>query len=125
MVNLLSKTLNTYFDTLAINGYVNDIELNKVVLFTAIEDIIYKDFLRYITVEDQSTIKNVLNCILGSICMIPIFDNYDNGGNMENAKDSIDEALNDINAKIEELANTIVVKPQYETLDNVDDIIIE
>lgn len=69
--NLVSESLNRYFDTLKYSGYIKYKDVYKLVVSTFILDILDGEFGDLISEEDYKAMDNVLHCFYGSSCLIP------------------------------------------------------
>lgn len=70
-----SNAINNYMLSLSQLGYKSYCSVNKLLVFTFIEELLAKyNFI--ITEDDYNTMANAINCLYGS-CMIP-FPNYAN-----------------------------------------------
>lgn len=67
------NSVNRYFSALSHMGYKPDEEVNKLLVFTFLEEILYGPLSQFITEEDYKTIISTLYCLYGS-CMIPFPD---------------------------------------------------
>lgn len=67
------NSVNRYFSVLSHIGYKPDKEVDQLLVFTFLEEMLYGPLEQFITEEDYKTITNSLYCIYGS-CMIPFPD---------------------------------------------------
>lgn len=79
LTNEAFNAVDRYFKVLSHTGYKSQNEVNKLMVFLFIEEILNGPMSEFITPEDKSIIDNSLNCLYGS-CMIP-FPNTGNEGN--------------------------------------------
>lgn len=66
------KSITNYFNALATSGYKSYKETYKLILLLFIEELFDSSMGLYLTEDDYRTITNVLDCIYGSSCIIPI-----------------------------------------------------
>lgn len=78
MVNQLYDALNRYFNTLSNTGYVKQSSVEKLFVFSMIEELLCNDFRAYITESDYQYIVQALYCLYGSDCLLPYPDYYKN-----------------------------------------------
>lgn len=74
LTNEVYNTVNSYFSVLSHIGYKSYEEVNKLLVFIFIEELLCGQLSQFITEEDYKIINNALYCLYGS-CMIP-FPNY-------------------------------------------------
>jgi hypothetical protein len=65
------NSLGNYFTTLSQFGYVNQNEVNKLLIYTFIDEMLDGDLSYYITDDDYRNIEQALNCLYGSGCLFP------------------------------------------------------
>lgn len=80
MDEYIYTVLERYFTSLEHRGYVRDSEVKKVLLLSAIQDIV-EHFTGYITEDDYKALNNALYCIFGSSCLTPYPDLYSANSN--------------------------------------------
>lgn len=73
LTNEVYDSVNRYFSVLSHIGYKSYKEVDQLLAFTFIEEILYGPLAQFITEEDYNTISNSLYCLYGS-CMIPFPD---------------------------------------------------
>lgn len=73
LTNEVYDSVNKYFSVLSHTGYKPYNEVEQLLAFIFIEEIIYGPLSWYITEEDYNIINNSLDCLYGS-CMIPFPD---------------------------------------------------
>lgn len=73
LTNEVYDSVNRYFSVLSHIGYKPDKEVEQLLVFTFLEEMLYGPLAQYITEEDYKTITNSLYCLYGS-CMIPFPD---------------------------------------------------
>lgn len=77
LVKKLFKSLKTYYNTLFNTGYKKYSDVNKLLVFNFITELLTGDMRVYITEPDYRIIQNALNCLYGSSCLIS-YPNYIN-----------------------------------------------
>lgn len=82
------NAVTNYFSALSHIGYKPDSEVNKLVAFTFMEEMLYGRLSEYMTEEDYNTIRDSMECLYGS-CMMP-YPDY---------KDGYDEVVNRMNSE--------------------------
>lgn len=70
LTNEVSNSLCNYFSLLSKTGYKPDVEVNSLLVFLFIEELLTGPIGEYITEEDYNNICKSLQCLYGS-CMIP------------------------------------------------------
>lgn len=73
LTNEVYNSVNRYFSVLSHIGYKPDKEVDQLLVFTFLEEMLYGLLAQFITEEDYKTITSSLYCIYGS-CMIPFPD---------------------------------------------------
>ena len=63
--------MNLYFNALSNFGYKNQDEVNKLLAYIFISDLINGPMRVYIKEPDLKIISKALNCLYGSTCLIP------------------------------------------------------
>lgn len=76
----VSSALDRYFNTLAVTGYRKQSDVDRLLVFTFINDFLNSDTADFITEADYQLIDRALYCLYGSTCLIPYpeFINYNN-----------------------------------------------
>lgn len=69
--NLAYTGISNYFEIISKVGYKSDKEVNKLLIFLLLEDLIRGSLSIYICEEDYKSIINALYCLFGSTCLIP------------------------------------------------------
>lgn len=64
------STVNKYFSILPHTGYKSYAEVDKLLIFTFIEELLYSPLSQYVTDKDYRAIEEALYCLYGT-CMIP------------------------------------------------------
>ena len=67
---LTFEALERYFNVLEKTGYVNEKDVNKLLLLMFIQEVL-NEYAYYITEEDYNLINKILVCLFGSSCLIP------------------------------------------------------
>ena len=70
ITNLTSNALDRYFTRLFQSGYVNYIDVKRLLILTYIQEFNY-DSLEY---ENKLIINKALECLSSNSCLIPIID---------------------------------------------------
>lgn len=78
MVDFEYNILLNYFKHLSNTGYYKQTELNKMLLYITILDLLMNDFRGLVNSEDYNIINKALYCLYGSSCLIPFPDYYNN-----------------------------------------------
>ena len=73
LTNEVYDSVNRYFSALSHMGYKPDKEVDNLLIFTFIEEMLYGPLSQYITDKDYKSITNAVYCLYGS-CMIPFPD---------------------------------------------------
>lgn len=73
LINEISNSINKYFSGLRHTGYKSYSEVEKLIVFIFIEELLYGPLSQYVTDEDYRTIDKSINCLYGT-CMIPFPD---------------------------------------------------
>lgn len=71
MKSLVNVSLKRYFDSLSILGYVNNKEVDKLIVLMFIQELLDGECKEYIEEYDYMIIHKVLYCLYGSTCLIP------------------------------------------------------
>ena len=67
------NAINKYYSVLSHTGYKPDKDVNKLLVFSFLEEMLYGPLAQFITEDDYKHITNSLYCLYGS-CMIPFPD---------------------------------------------------
>lgn len=73
LLNEVHNSVNSYFSVLSHMGHKSDKEVNQLLVFSFLEELLYGPFAQFITEKDYKSITNSLYCLYGS-CMIPFPD---------------------------------------------------
>lgn len=73
LTNEVYNSVNRYFSVLKHTGYKPDKDVEQLLVFIFIEEMLYGPLSQYITEEDYKSITNALYCLYGS-CTIPFPD---------------------------------------------------
>lgn len=120
MVNQLYNTINSYFSHLFNTGYMSQKEVNKVLLFSLIEELVNNDFRGLITQEDYTHINKALYCLYGSSCLVPYPDYY----NPKNKRVMYNGSISELSYRVQRLEDQEVIIPGEE-VEETEDIDIE
>lgn len=74
ITNDVFNAVNKYFHTLSNLGYKKDTDVNNLVIYLFIEELICGPMSLFITEKDYNTIDKALYCLYGTSCMIPYPD---------------------------------------------------
>lgn len=74
ILNETFGSLSSYFDALGKFGYMNDKEVEKLLMFIFIEELVTGELREFITEADYRDIEKALYCLYGSSCLIPYPD---------------------------------------------------
>lgn len=67
----LFDSLDRYFTTLSYTGYRKQCDVDKLLIFSFINDFLNSDTADFITESDYRLIGRALYCLYGSTCLIP------------------------------------------------------
>lgn len=70
---IIIDTLNKYFDILSKAGYINNKEVNKVIILTFLSRLL-NDFSEYITEEDYNNIIKSVYCLSDCLIRLPKYN---------------------------------------------------
>lgn len=115
MVNNVYNSINSYFNHLGNVGYQKQSDVNKLILYTFIQDLLDKDFRGYVNEKDYGIINRVLYCLYGSTCLIPYPDYYNSKNNKVMYLGSVSELANRVavlEKDVENINDTTVVFPE-------------
>lgn len=73
LTNDVYDSVNKYFSVLSHMGYKSYSEVDQLLVYTFIEEMLSGPLSQYITEDDYNNISSSLNCLYGS-CMIPFPD---------------------------------------------------
>ena len=79
ITSLVSKGINSYYDSLSILGYRPQSDIEKLLVLSFIEKLLTGDMRALVTESDYRIIDRVMSCLYGS-CLIP-YQQYQ-GSNM-------------------------------------------
>lgn len=89
VLNNVFKSVNTYFNTLAQLGYKKQSDVDKLLIYNFIEEMLTGEMRYFITEGDYRLIEQALSCLYGSSCLIPypqysnddtLFGHWESGG---------------------------------------------
>lgn len=72
------NSLTSYFTSLKNIGYRKQSDVNRLLVFIAIQELLDNDFRGLVSEEDYDIINKALYCLYGSTCLIPYPDYYNN-----------------------------------------------
>lgn len=70
ITDVVSKGLNSYYDSLAVLGSRPQSDINKLLILTFLEELLTEEMRFFITEDDYRTIEKAVNCLYGE-CLIP------------------------------------------------------
>lgn len=70
----LYEVYTRYFNILSNYGYIDEIQTNKVLVYTLIEELINGPYNTLITDKDYRVITDALYCLFGSSCLFEYTD---------------------------------------------------
>lgn len=70
------NSLTSYFTSLKNIGYRKQSDVNKLLVFITIQEVLDNDFRGLVSEEDYGIINKALYCLYGSTCLIPYPDYY-------------------------------------------------
>ena len=71
ILNQLANSMSSYFNALKQFGYKNQKDVNKLLAYNFIGELLTGDMRVFINEEDYRTIEQALSCMYGSNCLIP------------------------------------------------------
>lgn len=71
ITNDVFNSISTYFNTLTQFGYKKPGDVNKLLIYSFIEEMLTGEMRFYITEADYRLIEKALSCMYGSSCLIP------------------------------------------------------
>ena len=71
ILNNIFESTQAYFNTLSKLGYKKQGDVNKLLVYMFIGELLTGDMRHFITKEDYETIEKALYCLYGSSCLIP------------------------------------------------------
>lgn len=70
ITNVVSKGLNSYYDSLSVLGNRPQSDVDKLLVLSFLEEVLTEEMRFLITEKDYRTIEKALNCLYGS-CLVP------------------------------------------------------
>lgn len=71
VINQVSNSLKSYFNALTQFGYKKQADVDKLLAYIFIEELLTGEMRFFITEDDYRLIEKALNCLYGSSCLIP------------------------------------------------------
>ena len=105
MVEQTYNAVNKYFNNLCNTGYMSQTEVNKLMAFVIIQELIDNDFRGFITEQDYNYIGKALYCLYGSNCLIPYPDYYSG----KNKRIMYTGSISELTHRIEKAEETLEV----------------
>lgn len=81
ITNQVNSSLNSYFTALSQFGYKKQSDVNKLLIYIFIEELLTGDMRFFVTEEDYKLIEQALSCLYGSSCLMP-YPQYSNDANL-------------------------------------------
>lgn len=83
--NNVFDSLKFYFNALSIFGYKNQNNVDKLLVYNFIEELLTGEMRYFITEDDYRIIETALSCLYGSSCLIP-YPRYINNDTLFDAR---------------------------------------
>ena len=89
ILNNIYKSVTHYFDTLSVLGYKKQSDVDKLIVFNFIGELLTGEMRHLITESDYRKMEQALSCLYGTSCLIPypeyvnsnsLFGTLTNGG---------------------------------------------
>ncbi len=74
VTNDAMKAVNRYFHTLSNLGYKKDKEVERLIVYLFLEELLCGPWSQFITDKDYNDIDKALYCLYGTSCMMPYPD---------------------------------------------------
>lgn len=74
VINDVLNSINKYFHSLSNLGYKKDKDVNNLIAYLFIEELLCGPMSQFITDADYNSIDKALYCLYGTSCMIPYPD---------------------------------------------------
>lgn len=71
MVNNVYNSVSSYFDALSKFGFKAQKDVDKLLVYIFIEELLTGEFRQFITEEDYRAINKAIECLYGTSCLIP------------------------------------------------------
>ena len=71
ILNDVFKSVSIYFNTLIQLGYKKQTDVDKLLVYNFIEEMLTGEMRYFITEEDYRKIEQALSCLYGSSCLLP------------------------------------------------------
>ena len=71
IINNIYESVKDYFESLQLLGYNKQYNVNALLTYIFIGDILNGDMRFFVTEKDYAAIDKVLHCLYGSSCLIP------------------------------------------------------
>jgi hypothetical protein len=71
LLNQVANSVGVYFNALTQFGYKKQDDVNRLLVYSFIEEFLTGEMRYYITEEDYKLIERALSCLYGSSCLIP------------------------------------------------------
>lgn len=70
ILNNILESLDSYFNTLRYLGYKKQSDVNKLIIYNFIGELLTEDMRHFITESDYRNIEQALYCLYGNSCLI-------------------------------------------------------
>ncbi len=74
MDKIIFNALEAYYNALEKKGYMADIYWKKLLVLIFYRDFVFGDYRGFLSKEDYLLIEKALECIWGTVCLIPYTD---------------------------------------------------
>ena len=71
ILNQIANFISYYFNALTQFGYKKQSDVNKLLVFNFIGEMLTKEMRYFITEKDYRTMEQALSCLYGSSCLMP------------------------------------------------------
>jgi hypothetical protein len=80
IIDRLFSSIRSYFNSLKLVGHKNQSEVNKLLIYDFIVELLTENMRIFVNEADYRTIEKALYCLYGSTCLIP-YPSYVCAGN--------------------------------------------
>lgn len=71
VLNDVFKSISIYFNTLSQLGYKKQSDVDKLIIYAFIEEMLTGEMRIFVTEDDYRVIEQALTCLYGSSCLLP------------------------------------------------------
>lgn len=89
ILNDVFSAFMSYFNALSNFGYKKNSDVNKLLIYSFIQEMLTEEMRYYITEEDYRKIEQALYCLYGSSCLLP-YPKYISNANLFGVEENID-----------------------------------